>query len=91
MEDNKFKEEQSNSMENVDSKSQGNSVEKDDTKSPNSSDPKSTLKNTSDLLNTVKSQFVSNKKIVGTVGVIYCSSYCIYLVFISTNKIIKIF
>lgn len=69
MEDNKFKEEQSNSMENVDSKSQGNSVEKDDTKSPNSSDPKSTLKNTSDLLNTVKSQFVSNKKIVGTVGV----------------------
>jgi len=56
-------------MENVDSKSQGNSVEKDDTKSPNSSDPKSTLKNTSDLLNTVKSQFVSNKKIVGTVGV----------------------
>ena len=69
MEENKFKEEQSNSMENVDSKSQGNSVEKDDTKSPNTSDLKSTLKNTSDLLNTVKSQFVSNKKIVGIVGV----------------------
>ena len=64
MEENKFKEEQSNSMENVDSKSQGNSVEKDDTKSPNTSDPKSSLKNTSDILNTVKSQFVSNKKIV---------------------------
>ena len=69
MEENKFKEEQFSLMENVDSKSQGNSVEKDDTKSPNTSDPKSTLKNTSDLLNTVKSQFVSNKKIVGTVGV----------------------
>lgn len=62
MEENKFKEEQSNSMENVDSKSQGNSVEKDDTTSPNTSDPKGTLKNTSDLLNTVKTQFVSNKK-----------------------------
>ena len=69
MEENKFKEEQSNSMENVDSKSQGNSVVKDDTKSPNTSDPKSSLKNTSDILNTVKSQFVSNKKIVGIVGV----------------------
>lgn len=69
MEENKFKEEQSSSMENVDSKSQGNSVEKDDTTSANTSDPKSTSKNTSDLLNTVKSQFVSNKKIVGIVGV----------------------
>ena len=91
MEENKFKEEQSNSMENVDSKSQGNSVEKDDTKSPNTSDPKSTLKNTSDLLNTVKSQFVSNKKIVGIVGVFIVAVIAFILFSSRPTKLSKYF
>lgn len=91
MEENKFKEEQSSSMENVDSKSQGNSVEKDDTKSPNTSDPKSTLKNTSDLLNTVKSQFVSNKKIVGIVGVFIVAVIAFILFSSRPTKLSKYF
>lgn len=91
MEENKFKEEQSSLMENVDSKSQGNSVEKDDTKSPNTSDPKSTLKNTSDLLNTVKSQFVSNKKIVGIVGVFIVAVIAFILFSSRPTKLSKYF
>lgn len=91
MEENKFKEEQSNSMENVDSKSQGNSVEKDDTKSPNTSDPKSSLKNTSDILNTVKSQFVSNKKIVGIVGVFIVAVIAFILFSSRPTKLSKYF
>jgi len=91
MEENKFKEEQSNSMENVDSKSQGNSVEKDDTTSPNTSDPKDTLKNTSDLLNTVKTQFVSNKKIVGIVGVFIVAVIAFILFSSRPTKLSKYF
>ena len=91
MEENKFKEEQSNSMDNVDSKSQGNSVEKDDTKSPNTSDPKSSLKNTSDILNTVKSQFVSNKKIVGIVGVFIVAVIAFILFSSRPTKLSKYF
>lgn len=91
MEENKFKEEQSNSMENVDSKSQGNSVEKDDTTSANTSDPKSTSKNTSDLLNTVKSQFVSNKKIVGIVGVFIVAVIAFILFSSRPTKLSKYF
>lgn len=91
MEENKFKEEQSSSMENVDSKSQGNSVEKDDTTSANTSDPKSTLKNTSDLLNTVKSQFVSNKKIVGIVGVFIVAVIAFILFSSRPTKLSKYF
>ena len=91
MEENKFKEEQFSLMENVDSKSQGNSVEKDDTKSPNTSDPKSTLKNTSDLLNTVKSQFVSNKKIVGIVGVFIVAVIAFILFSSRPTKLSKYF
>ena len=81
MEENKFKEEQSNSMENVDSKSQGNSVEKDDTKSLN----------TSDLLNTVKTQFVSNKKIVGIVGVFIVAVIAFILFSSRPTKLSKYF
>lgn len=91
MEENKFKEEQSSSMENVDSKSQGDSVEKDDTTSANTSDPKSTLKNTSDLLNTVKSQFVSNKKIVGIVGVFIVAVIAFILFSSRPTKLSKYF
>lgn len=91
MEENKFKEEQSISMENVDSKSQGNSVEKDDTTSANTSDPKSTSKNTSDLLNTVKSQFVSNKKIVGIVGVFIVAVIAFILFSSRPTKLSKYF
>lgn len=91
MEENKFKEEQSSSMENVDSKSQGNSVEKDDTTSANTSDPKSTSKNTSDLLNTVKSQFVSNKKIVGIVGVFIVAVIAFILFSSRPTKLSKYF